>query len=326
MQSINGKALAAQIKAEVKEEIKRLGLTPGLAVILVGDNPASHLYVSLKEKACREVGIKFEKYVFAGTAEHTPPSHPPIPPLGQGGKLPKSSPPFEGEVRGGLICGCEQCVIEQIQKLNARQDIHGILVQVPLPTVYEEDAVISTIDPKKDVDGFHQVNLRAILENKPRIIPAVALGIVALIDEAARTVLESQGQSLLAGHKAIIIANRMEFAAPIEYLLEERGALVHIILRPKVITPDIVAQLKAADVLVVARGHANFVNGNMIKDGAIVIDVGTNTLPDGKVVGDVDFESTREKSGFITPIPGGVGPMTVAMLLKNTLELAKISK
>lgn len=313
MQIIDGRNLATKIHAEVKEEIARLGITPGLAVILVGDNPASHLYVALKEKAAREVGIHFEKYVFAATGIH---EH-------------KAKP---WATQGLALCGCQQCVLSKIQELNEREDIHGILVQVPLPPGYDEDVVINQIDPKKDVDGFHQVNLRAILADEPRIIPAVALGIVALVDEAAHTMQRSAALHVplggaqdpaLQNKKITLIVNRTEFAAPIEYLLEQRGALVHIILRAKEITPDIVAQLRTADVLIVARGHAGIIKGNMLKNGAIVIDVGTNRLPDGRLVGDVDFHSTRDKTGFITPVPGGVGPMTVAMLLKNTLGLAK---
>lgn len=282
MQIIDGREIAEKIQQEVKDEIKRLGLNPGLAVILVGDNPASHLYVGLKEKACQEVGIKFERYEFRDD-------------------VPQSS------------------ILAKIQELNERDDIHGILVQVPLPSGYDEDVLMSQIDPKKDVDGFHQVNLRAILEGKPRTMSAVALAIVALIDEA----METARLPNIEGHKAVIIANRTEFVAPIEYLLEKRGALIHLVLRAKTVTQDIAAQLKSADILIVARGHANFVNADMIKDGAIVIDAGTNRLPDGRVVGDVDFESTHNLSGFITPVPGGVGPMTVAMLLKNALMLAQ---
>lgn len=278
MQIIDGRKLAVKIRAGVKEEITRLGLIPGLAVILVGNDSASHLYVALKEKAAKEVGIHFEKHVFSGTESQAE-------------------------------------IMARIQTLNECEDIHGMIVQMPLPKQYAEDVVISQIDPKKDADGFHQVNLRAILSGTPRIMPAVALSIVALIDEASPKGLKNKN--------AILLANRTEFAAPIEYLLEERGARVHICLRTKTITPDILTRLKAADVVVVARGHANFVNANMLKADAIVIDVGTNKLPSGKVVGDVDFASTQDKTGYITPVPGGVGPMTVAMLLKNTLELCK---
>ena len=283
MQILDGRSLAQKIRQEVKEEIARLGITPGLGVILVGNNPASHLYVSLKEKASREVGIHFEKYVF--------PLH------------------------RAKLCTAQSLALCRIQELNNRPDIHGILVQVPLPTGYDEKAIINAIDPKKDVDGFHQVNLRAILDGQPRIFPAVALGIVALIDQASPNGLKNR--------KVILLVNRTEFAAPVEYLLKQGGAEVQIILRAKEITSDIAAQLKTADVLVVARGHAGIVKGEMIKDGAIVIDVGTNRLLNGQLVGDVDFASTRDKPGFITPVPGGVGPMTVAMLLKNTFELAK---
>ncbi|MDO8505692.1 MAG: bifunctional 5,10-methylenetetrahydrofolate dehydrogenase/5,10-methenyltetrahydrofolate cyclohydrolase [bacterium] len=308
MQQIDGRAIAAQIQQEIKEEIERLGITPGLAVILVGNNPASHLYVSLKEKAAKEVGIYFEKHLFSGTEP-------------------------------------ESEILARIQELNERDDIHGIIVQVPLPPQYSEDIVISQMDPKKDADGFHQVNLRALLSGEPKIFPAVALAIMALIDEAVQMIRsaavhlplggapDAPEQSSVRGRqdlalqnkKAVLIVNRTEFAAPVEYLLEERGALVNIMLHKKEMTPDAIAKLRTADIVVTARGRANFITGNMVKDGAIVIDVGTNTLPDGKMVGDVDFQSTGDMQGFITPVPGGVGPMTVAMLLKNTLELAKIS-
>ena len=295
MQPIDGRGLAVQIQKEVKNEITRLGITPGLAVILVGDNPASHLYVSLKEKAAKKVGIHFEKHVFAG-----------------------NEPQSE--------------ILARIEELNKRDDIHGMIVQVPLPPYYDEDIVIAQMDPKKDADGFHQANLRAIISGEPRIIPAVALAIVALIDAAAEVawsltaVAKPQGAAMpLQNKKALLIVNRTEFAAPVEYLLEERGASVHIMLRQKEMTHDAIAQLRAADIVVTARGHANFITGDMLKDVAIVIDVGTNKLPNGSTVGDVNFASTRENTGFITPVPGGVGPMTVAMLLKNTLELAKIT-
>ncbi len=303
MTIIDGRALADKIRKEIKTEIKQLGIVPGLAVILVGNNPASHLYVSLKEHACKDIGVKFERYFFEGT-----------------------EPQHE--------------VLSTIQELNMRDNIHGILVQVPLPAGYEEDIVISQIDPKKDVDGFHQANLRAIMDGEPRIMPAVDLGIVALIDEAIAVGVahESARQSAralarysnnhaappLQNKKAVLIVNRTVYAVALEYMLEERGADVHIILRPKEVTPEIITKLKRADVLVVARGRANFINGDMLKNGAIVIDVGTNKL-NGLVVGDVDFDSTTDKPGFITPVPGGVGPMTVAMLLKNILQLAKQS-
>ncbi len=282
MQIIDGRKLAQKIRKEVKLEIQRLGLAPSLAVILVGKNPASHLYVALKERACKKTGINFEKHVFTGTE-----------PQGQ--------------------------ILAKIQELNEREDIHGILVQVPLPAGYEEAIVISQIDPKKDVDGFHQVNLRAIIAGEPRIFPAVALAIAALIDEAAAHL---KWTDLKNRHVALLV-NRMEFAAPLEYLLEKRGAEVQLILRPKTITLAHEKIIRQADVLVVARGRADFVNGAMLKSDAIVIDVGTNQLPGGKIVGDVNFESTKEKTGFLTPVPGGVGPMTVAMLLKNILALAK---
>lgn len=307
MEIIDGRGLAAEIQKEVKDEIARLGITPGLAVILVGDNPASQLYVALKEAAAKEVGIRFEKHAFIGTEP-------------------------------------QEEIMARIQALNEREDIHGMIVQVPLSKNYDADVVISQMDPKKDADGFHQVNLRAILSGKPRIISAVALAIVALIDEACSRSAMLQHRSgdpkgshymPLKNHKAVLLANRTEFAAPVEYLLKQRGASVHLLLRQKEMTAEAIAHLRDSDVVVIARGRANFITGDMLKDGAIVIDVGTNKLPDGRVVGDVNFsaeggsasggETLRNKPGFITPVPGGVGPMTVAMLLKNTLELCKCS-
>ncbi|KKU73951.1 MAG: Bifunctional protein FolD [Parcubacteria group bacterium GW2011_GWA2_47_26] len=330
MQLIDGRAIADKIRQEVKEEITRLGITPGLGVILVGNDPASYLYVSLKQKACQEVGIKFEKYVLPTTDTHK-------------GVIPRraaeeSRADQNNEIlryaQNDNVCGCEQCIINLIRNLNVRPDIHGILVQVPLPPPYNKNKIISTLEPDKDVDGFHQVNLRATLEGEARIIPGVALGVDALIGETLRVKGAASNfteQNLevgpfansLTNKKAVLLMNSTTFALPIEYLLEGRGALVHIILRPSEITPEIIAQLKTADIFVVAIGRPQIIKGDMLKDGAIVIDVGTNRLPDGKLVGDVDFETTQNKPGFITPVPGGVGPMTVAMLLRNTIELAK---
>lgn len=271
---LNGRARAVHIKEEVRNEIKKLGITPGLVAILVGNDPASHLYVTLKEKACAEVGIQFEKYIFPATVP-------------------------------------QKMVIDKIRELNTRADIHAILVQVPLPPPLEEDAVIRAIDPTKDVDGFHPENLELLIAGTPKIIPGVALGIFELI---------KLSNVSLPHKRAVLLVNSTTFAAPIEYLLESAGALCHIILAPTDIT-TVQNQTKTADILVVAIGRARAITADMIKEGAVVIDVGTNRLPDDTVCGDVDFESVKEKTGAITPVPGGVGPMTVAMLLQNVLRL-----
>lgn len=293
MEILNGRELAAKIKKQVKEEIARLGLTPlqaarepglvtgltpGLAVVLVGNDPASHLYVGLKEKACAEAGIRFEKFLFFATEP-------------------------------------QEKIIAKIKELNAREDIHAILVQIPLPSGFNEDEVVGAIAPEKDVDGFHPENLKYYeaqppQEAEPRIVPGVALGIFELIKTAHP-----------AFRHAVLLANSFTFAAPIEYLLKKAGAETETIIAPENLE-EISDKLSQADILVVAIGRAQAVTGEMIKDNAVVIDVGTNRL-NGKVVGDVDFESVKEKAGAITPVPGGVGPMTVAMLLKNTVELAK---
>ncbi len=290
---LDGRALAAKIKEGVKNEIKKRGKTPGLVAILVGDDPASHLYVSLKEKACTEVGIHFEKYIFPDT---TP----------------------------------QNDVVQKIKELNGRDDVHAILVQMPLPDGFNEDIVVRAIDPAKDVDGFHPENLSLLIEGKPVIIPGVALGIFELIKtafnfspsmEGENEKLRGGGRKLLVGKRAVILANSTTFALPIEYLLEMAGALPHIVLAPRDLT-TIRTQLQSADILVTAIGRAHAITENMVKRGAVVIDVGTNRMPDGRVVGDVDFESVKEKAGALTPVPGGVGPMTVAMLLKNCLKLS----
>lgn len=275
---LDGRALAVNVRAQIKTEIQKAGLTPGLAAILVGADPASHVYVGLKEKAAAEVGIHFEKYLFFATAP-------------------------------------QETIIAKIHELNVRTDIHAILVQLPLPSGFNEDTVIRAIDPKKDADGFHPKNLTALADGTPNIIPGVAAGIVALI--------ESSGV-LLQGKRAALLVNSTTFALPIEFLLKQRGVLANIIIAP----PDlesIAPKLAASDIVVSAIGRPHAVLADMIKRGAIIIDVGTNRLPTGELVGDISRAAADEKAGFLTPVPGGVGPMTVAMLLKSTLELAKHS-
>lgn len=271
MNIIDGKKIAAEIRAEIKKEITELGIIPGVAVILVGADPASHLYVVLKEKAAAEVGIHFEKYLFFATEP-------------------------------------EEKIIGKIQELNARPDIHGILVQLPLPSGYDENKIVASIDPKKDADGFHPENIKKLLSGEPEIIPPVISGILKLI--------ESTGTGLV-NKKIAILANSEILAKPLEKILSDND--VQTIIAPETLTTEITD----SDIVITALGRPKIITADAIKSDAILIDVGTTRLEDGKTVGDVDLESVKEKAGWITPVPGGVGPMTVAMLLKTVLDLAK---
>jgi len=271
VQIIDGKKIAAEIRAEIKKEIAELGIVPGLAVILVGADPASHLYVGLKEKAAAEVGIHFEKYLFFATEP-------------------------------------EEKIIAKIQELNARPDIHGIIVQLPLPQGYDENKIIAAIDPKKDADGFHPENIKKILAGGMENIPPVLTGILKLI--------ESTGTEL-KNKKITILANSEILAKPLEKILT--GNDIQTIITPATLTTEI----SDADIVISVLGRAKIITADAIKPGAILIDVGTTRLDDGTTVGDVDFASASEKASWITPVPGGVGPMTVAELLQNVLHLAK---
>lgn len=269
---IRGRLLAESIRKKVAERLAKREQPLGLAVILVGDNPASHLYVKLKEEAAKEVGIYVEKILY------TP-----------------ETPTKE--------------LIRKIHELNKRPDIHGILVQLPLPT-QDEDDVIASIDPKKDVDGFHEQNRHALLNNQSGLVPPVALAIMKLI-EATRQPLN--------GRHAIIVSNHQIFADPLIHLLKEQGAQGLFLPR---ISSAITAKLCVADIIVIAVGEANFLKPEMVKEGAILIDVGTNEL-NGRTVGDISKEASA-KAGFVSPVPGGVGPLTVAYLLQNVLKAAQL--
>lgn len=266
---LDGRALAARIREKITQRVLHLPTTPGLAVLLVGSDPASHTYVQIKQKACEEVGIHFEKFLY-DTEES------------------------------------EQTIIEKIHELNNRSDIHGILVQLPLPT-QNASRIIAEIDPNKDVDGFHPNNLRLLQEGKPAIASAVALGVMKLIDEAY--------EFLPASPKAVIVSSPL-FAEPLVTLLKERQIEASII---DVNVPSRLAQTKTADLLIVAVGKPDLINAEQIQPGAVIIDVGTTKI-DGILHGDVDFTSVEPLASAITPVPGGVGPMTVAMLLVNLLK------
>jgi methylenetetrahydrofolate dehydrogenase (NADP+)/methenyltetrahydrofolate cyclohydrolase len=273
---IHGKKIADSVLRDVKQRVAKFSQKPGLAIILVGSDPASYIYVGLKERAAQQVGVALEKYLM---------------------------PEQIGE----------QKVLDKIKELNGRPDINGILVQLPLPKGYDTDKVISAIQPIKDVDGFHPANIQSQLQGRPGLVPGLAAGVVELVKST---------KSALSGKKTVIISNSRIFYQPIAFLMEKLGGRVgHV-------SPDDTAlseQARAADVIIVAIGRPRFVKKNMVKPGAIVIDVGYNRL-NGKAVGDVDFTGVAEVADWITPVPGGVGPMTVAMLLQNVLRAYELQR
>lgn len=276
---IDGKAIAQQVRARVKEEVEKLGPSnrPGLAAVLVGENPASKIYVRNKRKACEEVGIYSE--------EHT---------------LPESA--------------TEKELLSLIERLNRDPKIHGILVQLPLPKQINERKILDAVVPEKDVDGFHYINVGKLVANEKGFVPCTPLGIVELL---LATGVE------IAGAHAVVVGRSNIVGKPAALLLLHRHATVTICHSK---TKNLEEVCRQADILVAAIGKPQFVKKEMVKEGAIVIDVGINRLPDGRIVGDVDFDPVQERAGAITPVPGGVGPMTIAMLLSNTLQSAKWEK
>jgi methylenetetrahydrofolate dehydrogenase (NADP+)/methenyltetrahydrofolate cyclohydrolase len=284
---IDGKKIAADIKAEIQEEVTRLkaqGVVPGLAAVLVGDNPASQQYVNMKEKACQELGIFSEKIV-----------------------KPKDYP--------------QSKLLELIDSLNKRDDIHGILVQSPLPEHIDEGRAILQISPAKDVDGFHPINQGLMLAGKPRYLPATPFGIIELL---WRSGYKPSGKHVVVLGRGYLVGRPL--AAMLALKWEKGNATVTICHAG---TPNIPFYTKQADIIIAAIGKANFLTADMVKPGAVIIDVGTNRIADPshpkgmRTVGDVDFDSVKEIAGAITPVPGGVGPMTIAMLLTNTLKAAR---
>lgn len=275
---INGKEVSAQVREELKKEAQELykkhGIRPGLAVIIVGDDPASKVYVNNKEKGCAEVGYYSEVY-----------------------RLPAETTQKE--------------LIELVNKLNDDDKIHGILCQLPLPKHLDENEVILSINSEKDVDAFHPVNVGRIMIGDYSFLPCTPAGVMKLI--------ESTGVDI-TGKECVVIGRSNIVGKPQAMLLLHKNATVTICHSR---TKNLSETTKRADILVVAIGKADFVTGDMVKDGAIVIDVGMNRRADGKLTGDVDFASVEPKASYITPVPGGVGPMTITMLLQNTLTSAK---
>lgn len=287
-QIIDGKKLAAETRAEIAAGVAALkaekGVTPGLAVILVGDNPASVSYVTAKEKACREAGMYSREI-----------------------RLPAETP--------------EQVVVETVRALNADPAIHGILVQLPLPKGISEKKVVDAIAAEKDVDGFTPVNVGRMLIGEPCFLPCTPHGIVKLIEVTGMDI---------AGKHAVVIGRSNIVGKPVAALLARKGPHANAtVTLCHTGTPDLSVYTKTADVVVVAAGRPNTLTGDMLKPGAVVIDVGVNRVPDAtkpkgyRLCGDADFASCAEVAAAITPVPGGVGPMTITMLLWNTLESAR---
>lgn len=278
MALIDGKAVSLQVKQQVKQECDKLktkGVTPGLAVIIVGDDPASQVYVRNKEKACEECGFYSVKYAL--DADTT-----------------------QSELNA------------LIDKLNKDEKINGILCQLPLPKHLDDKEVINRIDPIKDVDAFHPVNVGAIMIGDYNFLPCTPAGVMELIHSTGVDV---------TGKKAVVIGRSNIVGKPMAMLLLHEKATVEITHSK---TLDLKSITKEADILVAAIGRAKFVTADMVKNGAIVIDVGMNRDENGKLCGDVDFENVKDKCSFITPVPGGVGPMTISMLMRNTLTAAKL--
>lgn len=276
---ISGKAVSANVKEKVKNEISLLksekGIIPGLAVVLVGEDPASRVYVNNKKKACAEVGIYSEEYC-----------------------LPEQTSQEE--------------LMKLINSLNAKKEINGILVQLPLPKHIDEKAVIEAISPEKDVDAFHTINVGKIMLGSYSFLPCTPAGIMELLDSE---------NIEIAGKSCVIIGRSNIVGKPMAMLMLHRDATVTICHSKTQNLKEICSQ---ADILVAAVGRPNFVTADMVKDGAAVIDVGINRTAEGKLCGDVDFSQVEPNASYITPVPGGVGPMTIAMLMKNTLTAAKI--
>ena len=274
---IDGNALSTQLRSEFANRaaaLKEKGVTPCLAVILVGEDPASAVYVRNKVAGCEKAGMRSIKDVYATDVE-------------------------------------QSVVLARIAELNADPSVHGILVQLPLPKHFDSAAVLESIAPEKDVDGFHAENVGALMQGNPRFIPCTPYGVMKMLASV---------NVPLKGAEVVIVGRSNIVGKPMAMLLLAQSCTVTICHSQ---SRDLAFHTRRADILVAAVGRAKMITGDMIKPGATVIDVGINRTAEGKLCGDVDFESAREVAGFITPVPGGVGPMTITMLLANTLEAAE---
>jgi len=278
MQLIDGKALAAKVQTNVASEVEELkqtkNIVPGLAVILVGDDPASHAYVKMKAKACEKVGFYSITHNMPDTIS-------------------------------------QDEIIATIEMMNNNPRIDGILVQLPLPKHVDTDKILEVIDPKKDVDGFHAYNVGRLVTNLDSFVACTPLGVMKMFEEYK---IDLEGQDVCVVGASNIVGK------PMASLLLNANATVTV---THIFTKDLKAHTSKADIIVVGVGVPGLIKEDMVKDGAIVIDIGINRIADGSLVGDVDFQNVSKKCSFITPVPGGVGPMTIAMLLSNTLKAAK---
>lgn len=279
MQIIDGKKVSAEVKDEVKKQTEILkekyGFVPGLAVVIVGDDPASRVYVNNKKKACEYVGFKSEEYA-----------------------LPSET--------------TQEQLLELVEKLNSKDDINGILVQLPLPKHLDDKAVIAAINPEKDVDAFHCVNVGKIMLGEYDFLPCTPAGVMEMLHSYNIPV---------SGKNCVVIGRSNIVGKPMAMLLLHENGTVTICHSK---TQNLAEITSKADILVAAIGKPKFVTSDMVKEGAVVIDVGMDRDENGKLCGDVDFENVKEKCSYITPVPGGVGPMTISTLMKNTLKAAKI--
>jgi methylenetetrahydrofolate dehydrogenase (NADP+)/methenyltetrahydrofolate cyclohydrolase len=274
---LDGKAVAAKVQAAVAEGVgaaRARGVQPALAVVLVGEDPASKVYVGGKRRACQAAGIEARDHLY-----------------------PRGLP--------------EADLLALVRDLNADPSIHGILVQLPLPAGIDEDRVIAAVDPRKDVDGFHPENLGRLLAGAPGVLPCTPAGIVEILDHYGVD---------LKGAEAVVVGRSRIVGKPVAHLLLGRHATVTLCHTR---TRDLAAHTRRAEVLVVAAGRPAVVTGDMVRPDAVVVDVGVNRMPDGRLAGDVDFASVSPRVRAITPVPGGVGPMTIAMLMRNTLDAAR---
>ncbi|WP_158735192.1 bifunctional methylenetetrahydrofolate dehydrogenase/methenyltetrahydrofolate cyclohydrolase FolD [Alteribacillus sp. YIM 98480] len=271
---ISGKEVASSLREEIKTEVNSISVTPGLAVILVGDNPASRSYVKGKEKASKEVGIYSELKELSSDIS-------------------------------------EKELLDIVDYYNDKPSIHGILVQLPLPDHISEKKVIEHISPEKDVDGFHPINIGRMMTGKDAFLPCTPYGILQMLKYKN---IQTEGKH------AVVVGRSNIVGKPVgQLLLNENATVTYCHSR----TPDLASYTSKADILIAAAGRAEFIDAAFVKEGAVVIDVGMNRKDDGKLCGDVAFEDVKEKASFITPVPGGVGPMTITMLLYNTLQSAK---
>ncbi len=272
---IDGKALASDIERETRARIEKLGIKPSLATILVGENPASQMYLRIKHAACARVGISSENIELPGDVD-------------------------------------ERILLQKIEELNRREDIHAILLQLPLPGHLDARRAMMSIAPHKDVDGFHPENMGALLLGTERLVPCTPKGIIYA--------LERLGIGL-EGAEAVVVGHSNVVGKPLAAMLLNRNATVQVC---HVYTKDLAAHTRNAEILVVAAGVPKLIRADMVRDGAYVFDVGINKV-DGKTVGDVDFDAVKDKVAGITPVPGGVGPLTVAMLMSQTVTAAELS-